>query len=200
MKNYLSGLVVALAFGVAANAHAVLLNFDQCISSCDNIGSTDGSTVASVATLVYGDNGSGGVDFTLTSTTSNLGTYATASTIIRELFLNTMGSIVATPLSPDIASVNFGSRTNAGLSFDTKVTLLQGNLGNALLNGESVSFTINGLTEDQVSLPGMVHLQRLANGGSVKIAATVPEPGTLALLGIGLGALGFARRRAARGC
>ncbi|GEM_PF-2724607 len=176
-------------------SHAVIISFNNCISSCGSIGSSAGSTVATAATLKY-TNRSGGVNFTLTNLSSNLGTFARNSTFLSQLFLN-VGTATSRSFNPSqFRGIRINrSFTNAGLSFDTRVNLPTSNGGgNRLLNGQSVNFFIGGITTNSVIAPAAIHLQSLRGGRSVKIGGSVavPEPSVLLLLAIGLlGVRGF---------
>ncbi len=136
----------------------------------------------------------GGVQITLTNSPTN-----TAGQFISRLNLlfTTLPSGANFTGDPFVTSINLGSFTDAGLSFNVKVDFKVAPPSARLLPGNSSSFTLLGVSESDfagLNNSAMVHIQALPDGGSSKVIA--PEPGSLIAIGTGLASLlGLRRRR-----
>ncbi len=207
LRTILKGTLLAALLSLGSGANAVLIDFNTCVSSCPNIGAMQGDPTETLATLEYNDNGLGGVDFELTNTIGNRYPGDTES-FISELFFGGDGTPLSVSWSNnriDGVSYSSGGFVNAGITFNWDFNLANsgGPMGNRVLDGDNVAWTISGITEANVFLPAMVHFQSLStNGESVKISAStvpmpVPAPAARGLLAIGLvGLVGLRRRKA----
>ena len=89
------------------------------------------------------------------------------------------------------------SFTLSSLAFDDSSALIGFDVLSSLLDGITVSTTATSLTVDYTSA-GYIGPGTVLSGRYIT-TSSVPEPGTLALLGLGLAGLGFTRQRKASG-
>jgi hypothetical protein len=205
----IAALGLLMSAGDQAQASIFTFNFDTIITGPAPSGS-------SIATLTIADSGLNSVLITLDhNSTSSAGQFIT------DLYFNlspysTVVQSGQTPINKFDGPLLQGldSEQTAGINFDLHQGFEQSNSGggvNRLKPGESVSFTLTGTgisAADFVStgvptggnrndVYAMIHLQGLPNGQSVKLGSVVPEPATMAAMGIGLAIL-LAKRRAKR--
>ena len=190
MKTKILGMLLATVASVAplGSASAATFNFFYNTDLVATI-STSGGTVFDMD-FVYAPGGSA-------SFINDVFLYHPTATLANSTFTN---------LGPEAASASFGPPNNGGwiISFPT------GNNDNRFIVGESTGWSI--VTSDASGWDfGRLHINAFLNGNSIKLDACLdgdpnctperdplPEPGTLALLGLGLIGLGASRRRTNR--
>jgi hypothetical protein len=186
---FLAGAGALLAIPAFASADFTW-NFNTVIS-----GDTPGGT-APWATLTGTTNGSD-VDFVLTF--NNTGS-PDPSEFLKQLDLAYTGGFsgsTRTTGDSRITGTTFGSLVDAGGNYDVKIDFNTANNNPRVNPGDMVDFTITGANADNFT-SGLLHINNTpGNEGSGKVApGPVPEPTSMAALG--MGALGlFARRRRA---
>ncbi len=201
MKHLRLSLLLPLAFVPLASSATTFL-FDWVVTG----GTPDGSP--HWATLSFVDNGTDTVDLSLTNNAP-----ANSTQFFSELDLNITpyaGSLALSVLSdPDnlIDGFDFDEDGVNGISgdkFDFEIDFVTAGNNPRFTTGKTVSWRITGtgLTASafdsltsvgNLPMKAMLHVQALADGGSSKVAPTVPEPATLALVSAGV--LGLLRRR-----
>lgn len=205
MKSCVRFMAVSglLSAAYAANAASYTFNFDVLVT-----GSLPGGT--NIASLTIADSGANQVLVTL-----NHNATSSANQFITQLWFNLDPFLVPTQtnVSPAakfnggiVASLNgVGS---AGVNFDLEQAFETSNSGggvNRLKPGEAISFNLSGSgldagdflsksTGNRNDLYAMIHVQGIAGGLSGKLGA-VPEPATMAVLGLGIVPLLRRRRK-----
>lgn len=191
LRSMLTGTVAAAALA-SAPAHALVINF---------LNGTD--LYAKLTT-------SGNTDFQLDFVGENISPGA----FINELFMDGPAGTF-TDYSTDTTAAgtyalnNYNGGGGAGNIYDWSIDFPQPNNNDRLTIGESALWSITTTSADSWSI-NKIHINAFdAGGNSIKIngcvdgtsgcgSITVPEPGTLALLGLGLAGLGVSRRRKAK--
>ncbi|MBX3117980.1 MAG: PEP-CTERM sorting domain-containing protein [Fimbriimonadaceae bacterium] len=204
MKTILT-VGVMLGTMTAATTASAAIQFDFSVLAT---GSTPSGT-APWATLVGTQNGSDRVDFTFTHNASS-----TAGQFITRLYMNIAPfpgnlnlTLIGSPPQYSSHSFSQNGHNDASSSFDFEMQFGTSNANGGLARlepGESMSFFITGtgLTESSFDVmsagtarKAMIHLQGIPGGQSGKLTP-VPEPTSMAVLGIG--ALALLRRRKKR--
>jgi hypothetical protein len=122
----------------------------------------------------------------------------------------TLGNSTFTNVGPEQGAASYNSAGFEGGPWNWRISFpTAGNAGsNRFIEGESSSWSITSTSMGDWDL-SRLHINAFLNGDSVKLIgcevgdtscsppSEVPEPGMLALLGLGLAGLGFARRRKA---
>lgn len=214
MKKVLLGCSLALVFG-SAHASPVVFNFNMLV----------GSELKTVATLSLTDGSDAGGNFVLGKIT-HFAYGAHTSSFISGLYLN-IGANAAQFVAPT-STVNLSNLattfhygndafSDSSYRFDAHINLPPPpGAGGFFTQGKDFEWKMYGVTAGLFANPatpnnqnntnevfGMIHVQSLANGNSVKLFATsvvdptavadpVPEPFTMGL--VAAGALAAARR------
>lgn len=196
MSNLKKCLLAVVAICSLNNAYAGLMEFDKCQVNCASLGVATGDALPIVATLEFNNNADNtGVDFVLTNMLTDAFP-SLSGNFIAELFF--ASEILASGITNESSNVwQYRQRasgfTIAALTFNFDVDFERREGEERVDDGNVASWTFLGITEDDVSIPAMVHFQNLPTPpGSVKVI--VPEPGTAMLMLLGLLGLGAARR------
>ena len=185
-----SALAVLVGLGIGAGgAHAapIVLDFDaQCLTDCSVVGLADNSSV----------NGSITFDDTNFGSIANI---TTADIISFAFAFGTFSITDATAAAFDFCGTLDGTGTSFSSFFFGASTAVTPSTGTTLSISESAGFASENGTCLVLDCSAVQNGRPQAVLGTGSLAVLrqeeLPEPGALALIGLGLAGLGFARRR-----